>query len=119
MGKAFRDVLRGDKAFRDVQTGDRGQHQYIPFIPPPHVVPSIHPTEPPISPIPQVDHVSFVTQFLPHFLTAHYPWLGETHKETLLSPWRAGAHLDAPTFSSFLEDLVSDIGFFRAQLEAE
>lgn len=85
---------------------------------PSHVVPLPILWKPHISPILQVDHVSFVTQFLPQFLTVHYPWLGETHKEALLSPWRAGTHLDAPTFSSFLEDLVSDIGFFRAQLEA-
>ncbi|CAM9999080.1 unnamed protein product [Ascophyllum nodosum] len=66
----------------------------------------------------EIDHASFVTQFLPHFLATHYSWLGETHKEALLSPWRAGTHLDAPTFSSFLEDFVSDLGFFRAQAEA-
>lgn len=69
----------------------------------------------PLSHYPKVNHVSFATEFLPHFLGTHYPWLGAEQAEALLAPWRAGTHLDAPTFSSFLEALVSDLAFFRAQ----
>ncbi|CAN0323787.1 unnamed protein product, partial [Hapterophycus canaliculatus] len=63
----------------------------------------------------EVDHRAFVTEFLPQFIGRHYPWLGVEQKEALLNPWRAGTHLDAPTFSSFLEAFVSDLAFFRAQ----
>ncbi|CAN0215064.1 unnamed protein product [Ectocarpus sp. 4 AP-2014] len=66
----------------------------------------------------EVDHRAFATEFLPHFLGTHYSWLGEEQKEALLAPWRAGTHLDVPTFSSFLEALVSDLSFFRAQANA-
>ncbi|CAN0380058.1 unnamed protein product, partial [Ectocarpus sp. 13 AM-2016] len=66
----------------------------------------------------EVDHRAFATEFLPHFVGTHYSWLGAEQKEALLAPWRAGTHLDVPTFSSFLEALVSDLSFFRAQANA-
>lgn len=89
-----------------------------PPAPPP---PFPRPVSPPTHRAPlddKVDHRAFVSDFLPQFLDTYYPWLGAAQKEALVSPWRAGTHLDVPTFSSFLEAFVSDLAFFRAQAEA-
>ncbi|CAM9516189.1 unnamed protein product [Discosporangium mesarthrocarpum] len=66
----------------------------------------------------EVDHEAFACKFLRTFLTSFYPRLGEAERETLLAPWQAGSHMDAPTFSSFLEAFFSDLAFLRSQMSS-